>query len=170
MKSFRMRAEDVERRWLQIDADGKVLGKIAVKAANLLMGKEKPTFTPGVDMGDFVLVTNAAKVKVTGRKKEKKIYRHHTMYLGGLVEQPFDQVVDTHPERIVQLAVRRMLPKTTLGKHLFKRLKVYAGAQHPHAAQNPQLIEIGRPVFPPQSPRGDVNSPPQSPRGDVVKA
>jgi large subunit ribosomal protein L13 len=159
MKSFRMRAEDVERRWFQINADGKVLGKIAVKAANLLMGKEKPTFTPGVDMGDFVLVTNAAKVKVTGRKKENKIYRHHTQYLGGLIEKPFHEVVDTHPERIIQAAVRRMLPKTTLGKHLLGRLKVYGGAEHPHVAQNPQPIEIGR-----------VLSPLGPPKGTVVKA
>ncbi len=146
MKTFRMRAEDVQRRWFHIDADGKTLGKLAVKAANLLMGKEKPTFTPGVDTGDFVVVTNAEKVHVSGQKRVKKVYRHHTQYLGGLVEEPFSSVIEKHPERVIQLAVRRMLPKNTLGKHLFRRLKVYAGKDHPHAAQNPDTIEIGRPT------------------------
>jgi len=144
MKTFRIRAEDVQRRWFHIDADGKTLGKLAVKAANILMGKEKPTFTPGVDTGDFVVVTNAAKVHVTGKKRENKVYRHHTLYLGGLVEQPFKEVIATHPERVIESAIRRMLPKTTLGKHLYKRLKVYGTPDHPHTAQNPEKIEITR--------------------------
>jgi large subunit ribosomal protein L13 len=144
MKTFRMRVEDVQRRWFIIDADGKTLGKLAVKAAGILMGKDLPTFTPGVDTGSFVVVTNATKVRVTGRKKDDKIYRHHTLYLGGLVEKPFKEVIATHPERVIEAAVRRMLPKTTLGKHLFRRLKVYGGKDHPHTAQNPQPIEITR--------------------------
>ena len=144
MKTFRIRAEDVQRRWFHIDADGKTLGKLAVKAANILMGKEKPTFTPGVDTGDFVVVTNAAKVHVTGKKRENKVYRHHTLYLGGLVEKPFKEVIATHPERVIESAIRRMLPKTTLGKHLYKRLKVYGTPDHPHTAQNPEKIEITR--------------------------
>jgi large subunit ribosomal protein L13 len=142
MKTFRIRAEDVRRRWFHIDADGKTLGKLAVKAANILMGKEKPTFTPGVDAGDFVLVTNARKVRVSGRKRDNKVYRHHTLYLGGLVEQPYTEVVEKHPERIIMLAVRRMLPKNTLGKHWLKRLKVYGGTEHPHAAQCPVTIDV----------------------------
>jgi len=144
MKTFRIRAEDVQRRWFHIDADGKTLGKLAVKAANILMGKEKPTFTPGVDTGDFVVVTNATKVHVTGKKRENKMYRHHTLHLGGLVEKPFKEVIATHPERVIESAIRRMLPKTTLGKHLYKRLKVYGTPDHPHTAQNPEKIEITR--------------------------
>ncbi len=142
MKTFMIRKEDVQRRWFHIDAEGKTLGKIAVKAAKLLMGKEKPTFTPGVDTGDFVVVTNAGKVHVSGRKKDDKVYRHHTLYLGGLVEQPFSSVIEKHPDRVVMLAVRRMLPKNILGRHLLRRLKVYGGGEHPHSAQNPQSIEV----------------------------
>ena len=142
MKTFMIRKEDVQRRWFHIDADGKTLGKVAVKAAMMLMGKTKPTFTPGVDCGDFVIVTNAQKVHVSGRKKDDKIYRHHTLYLGGLVEQPFSEVIEKHPDRVVMLAVRRMLPKNTLGKHLLRRLKVYGGGEHPHSVQNPQKIEV----------------------------
>jgi large subunit ribosomal protein L13 len=143
MKTFRMRVEDVRRRWFHIDADGKTLGKIAVKAANILMGKDKPTFTPGVDTGDFVVVTNAKTVKVSGRKQERKIYRHHTQYLGGLVEKPFDEVIATHPDRVVLLAVRRMLPKTTLGRHCLRRLRVYPDAVH-GLTQKLEPVELGR--------------------------
>ena len=144
MKTFMIRKEDVQRRWFHIDADGRTLGKVAVKAAMLLMGKTKPSFTPGVDTGDFVVVTNAAKVQVSGRKKDNKVYRHHTLYLGGLIEQPFAEVIEKHPDRVVMLAVRRMLPKNTLGKYFLTRLKVYGGGEHPHSAQNPQPIEVPR--------------------------
>ncbi len=144
MKTFRMRKEDVRRRWYHIDAAGKTLGKVAVKVANVLMGKEKPTFTPGVDTGDFVVVTNASKVRVTGKKREKKIYRHHTGHVGHLVEEPFLEVIERQPKRVVELAIRRMLPKNTLGRHIFRRLKVYGGDVHPHAGQKPETIEISR--------------------------
>lgn len=144
MKTFMIRKEDVNRRWYQLDAAGKTLGKVAVRAAFLLMGKQKPTYTPGVDCGDFVIVTNAQKVHVSGRKREDKVYRHHTLYLGGLVEQPFSQVIEKHPERVVESAVRRMLPKNTLGKHQLRRLKVYGGGDHPHSAQKPESIEVSR--------------------------
>ena len=145
MKTFRMRVEDVRRRWYHIDADGKTLGKVAVKAATILLGKDKPTFTPGVDTGDFVLVTNAKKVRVSGSKGDDKLYRHHTLYLGGLVEEPYGEVLEKHPDRVVLLAVRRMLPKSTLGRQLLRRLRVFGGTEHPHAAQKPETIEIGRP-------------------------
>jgi len=144
MKTFRMRKEDVRRRWFHIDADGKTLGKIAVKAAHILMGKEKPTYTPGVDTGDFVVVTNAEKVQISGKKREKKIYRHHTGYVGGLVEEPLSKLMERKPKKVVELAVRRMLPKNTMGRHIFHRLKVYGGQEHPHSAQQPQTIEISR--------------------------
>lgn len=145
MKTFWIRNEDVRRRWFHIDAGGQVLGKVAVRAAHLLMGKENPTFTPSVDAGDFVVVTNAEKVKVSGRKRERKMYRHHTLFLGGLVEEPLESVLSRHPKRVVELAVRRMLPKNTLGRHFLRRLKIYTGDAHPHSAQKPERVEIHRP-------------------------
>ncbi len=146
MKTFMIRKEDVRRRWLLIDAAGQTLGKVAVRAAHLLIGKDSPTFTPGADCGDFVVVTNAEKVRVSGRKLEKKMYRHHTMYPGGLVEEPMASLLKRKPPRVIELAVRRMLPKNTLGKHFFGRLKVYAGKDHPHVAQNPVAIAVSRPT------------------------
>lgn len=142
MKTFMIRKEDIRRRWHHIDAEGQVLGKVAVRAAKLLMGKESPTFTPGVDAGDFVVITNAEKVRVTGRKREGKVYRHHTQYLGGLVEEPLESLMARRPKRVVHLAVRRMLPKNTLGRHYLRRLKVYTGQSHPHSAQGPQRVEV----------------------------
>lgn len=142
MKTFMMRKEDVERRWYLVDASGVTLGKLAVRAAKILMGKEEPVYTPGVDTGHFVVVTNAETVKVTGRKETGKIYRHHTGYIGGLVEKPLASLRAQKPEKIVQLAVRRMLPKNKLGRAMHKRLKVYRGAEHPHAAQKPEAIQV----------------------------
>jgi large subunit ribosomal protein L13 len=144
MKTFMIRNEDIRRQWFQIDADGQTLGKLAVRAAHILMGKEKPTFTPGVDSGDFVVVTNAQKVRVSGRKLDKKVYRHHTLYLGGLVEEPIADLLRKKPRRVIELAVRRMLPKNTLGRHYLRRLKVYPGAEHPHSAQQPARVEVLR--------------------------
>ncbi len=138
MKTVYLRREDVNRRWIELDASGQVLGKVAVKAANLLMGKERPTFTPGVDTGDFVIVTNAKAVKVTGKKETDKVYFQHTQYVGSWVKEPVSSMRKRKPENIVMLAVKRMLPKNTMGDHMLKRLKVYGGADHPHVAQKPE--------------------------------
>ena len=145
MKTLRIRCEDVKRGWHEINAEGQVLGKLAVRAAHLLMGKEKVTYSPGVDNGDYVVVTNASKLKVTGRKLEDKLYRHHTMTIGGLIEEPMESLLARKPQQVVLLAVRRMLPKNNLGKHYLTRLKVYGGAEHPHVAQGAVRIEVDRP-------------------------
>ena len=144
MKTFLLRKEDVVRRWYQIDAGGEVLGKLAAKVARMLMGKERPTYTPGVDSGDFVVITNARNVKVTGRKEERKLYRSHTAHVGSFIEQPLGKVRAKKPEKLIYLAVKRMLPKNTLGRYMLKRLKVYADGTHPHAAQAPELLTLGK--------------------------
>jgi large subunit ribosomal protein L13 len=131
-----------EAKWHLVDANERVLGRLATAVANLLMGKTKPTFTPHVDAGDFVVVVNAEKIAVTGRKSDQKVYRHHTGFIGNLVERPFKEMIADHPEEIIQLAVRRMLPKTRLGKRMFTKLKVYRGAKHPHAAQKPTPYKV----------------------------
>ena len=132
----------IERHWHVIDAENVVLGKLASKAAMLLMGKTKPSYTPFLDTGDHVIVINADKVKLTGRKEEKKVYRHFTGYPGGLVETTFRRVRETRPTRIVEEAIQGMLPKTKLGKQMYRKLKVYAGARHPHAAQKPAVLAV----------------------------
>lgn len=128
--------------WHVIDADGRVLGRIATAAARLLQGKHKPTFTPFLDTGDHVVVVNAAKVKLTGRKEDQKIYRQHSGYEGGLREERARLVRQRHPERLVEDAVRGMLPKTTLGEAMYRKLKVYAGPDHPHTGQKPTKLEV----------------------------
>ncbi len=137
-----MRAEDVVRRWYHIDATGETLGHLAVRVAMILMGKDQPTFTPGVDSGAFVVVTGAEGVSVSGQKRERKVYRYHTGWPGGLVERSLDELQARKPEKIIELAVKRMLPKTKLGRYMLRRLKVYAGNEHPHAAQKPETIKI----------------------------
>jgi len=132
----------ITRQWHVIDAQDVVLGKLASKAAMLLMGKNKPSYTPFLDTGDHVIVINASKVRLTGRKEENKIYRHFTGYPGGLVETSFRRMRETHPTRIVEEAIRGMLPKTKLGKQMFRKLKVYAGDRHPHAAQKPAALAV----------------------------
>ena len=132
----------ISRDWHVIDAQDVVLGKLASKAAMLLMGKTKPSYTPFLDTGDHVIVINAERVKVTGRKEEKKVYRHFTGYPGGLVEKTFRRVRAERPVRIVEQAIQGMLPKTKLGKQMFRKLKVYAGDRHPHAAQKPLALAI----------------------------
>jgi large subunit ribosomal protein L13 len=132
----------VNRQWHVIDAQDVVLGKLASKAAMLLMGKTKPTFTPFLDTGDHVIVINAAKVKVTGRKEEDKVYRHFTGYPGGLVEKSLKRVRAEKPVRLVEDAIFGMLPKTKLGKQMYRKLKVYAGDRHPHAAQQPVALTV----------------------------
>ena len=132
----------IVRRWHVIDANDVVLGKLASKAAMLLMGKTKASYTPFLDTGDHVIVINAEKIKVTGRKEESKVYRHFTGYPGGLVEKSFRKVRAEKPARIVEEAVQGMLPKTKLGKQMFRKLKVYAGDRHPHAAQKPSALAV----------------------------
>ena len=142
MKSYRLRPLEVERRWFHVDATDQVLGRLAVKVARVLMGKEDPRFTPGVDGGDFVVVTGARNVRVTGNKEDKKVYRYHTGWIGHLREQSLAQLRDKKPEKIVQHAVRRMLPKNKLGRAMYKRLKVYGGEAHPHGGQAPAKLEV----------------------------
>lgn len=132
----------INREWHLLDADGLVLGKLASKVAMILMGKHKPSYTPFLDTGDHVVVINAEKVKLTGRKEEQKVYRHFTGYPGGLVEKTIRDVRKTKPRRIVEDAVSGMLPKTKLGKQMYRKLKVYAGDKHPHAAQKPVALEL----------------------------
>ena len=129
-------------RWHVIDADGQVLGRIATVTARLLQGKHKATYTPFIDVGDHVVVVNAAKVKLTGRKEDQKIYRQHSGYEGGLREERARLVRQRHPERLVEDAVHGMLPKTKMGEAMYRKLKVYARADHPHAAQQPKKIEV----------------------------
>ena len=140
MTTFMAKAATHKAEWHIVDATDKVLGRMAVRIAQTLMGKHKPTYTPHFDAGDFVVVTNAAKVRVTGRKAEMKVYRHHTQWVGNLKETSYRDMLATRPERIVWYAVRRMLPKTKLGEHMMSKLKIYAGADHRHAAQNPKPL------------------------------
>lgn len=135
MKSFTLTQAEVERRWWLLDAQGKILGRLATRIARLLMGRDKPTYTPYVDCGDFVVVINAKEVRVTGRKAQAKIYYHHTGYPGGLVAEPFWRLKDRCPERIIERAVKGMLPKNRLRARMLRRLKVYPGPSHPHQAQ-----------------------------------
>jgi large subunit ribosomal protein L13 len=132
----------IERRWHVINAQGVVLGKIATRAAMLLMGKTKPSYTPFLDTGDHVIVVNAAKVRLSGRKEDSKVYRHFTGYPGGLVEKSFKRVRAEKPIRIVEEAIQGMLPKTKLGKQMYRKLQVYAGDRHPHAAQKPTALTV----------------------------
>ena len=133
---------DIARQWHVIDADGMVLGKLASKAAMVLMGKHKASYTPFLDTGDHVIVINAKKIRLTGRKEDAKLYRHFTGYPGGLVEKTFKRVREEKPTRIVEDAIFGMLPKTKLGKQMYRKLKVYAGERHPHAAQRPQALGL----------------------------
>ena len=132
----------IDRKWHVIDAEGVVLGKLASKAAMLLMGKHKPTYTPFLDTGDHVVVINASKVHLTGRKEEQKVYRHFTGYPGGLVEKSLKRVRAEKPVRLIEDAVAGMLPKTKLGKQMYRKLKVYAGDKHPHSAQQPVALAV----------------------------
>ena len=142
MRTFSPKPGDIQRQWHVIDAQDVVLGKLATRAAMLLMGKTKPTYTPFLDTGDHVIVINAEKVKLTGRKDENKLYRHFTGYPGGLVETTIKRVRETRPTRIVEEAIQGMLPKTKLGKQMYRKLKVYAGDRHPHAAQKPAALAV----------------------------
>jgi len=142
MKSFMANAATVERKWYVVDAEGKTLGRLAAEVAKVLRGKNKPTFTPHVDTGDHVIVINAAKVALTGKKLVQKTYFRHSGYPGGTTFTPAGQMLESKPERVIELAVRGMLPKNSLGRQMYRKLQVYRGAEHPHAAQLPEVLEI----------------------------
>ncbi len=141
-KTFSIKAKEVDKKWVILDAEDQILGRLATKTAMILRGKHKATYTPSMDMGDNVIIINAEKIKLTGLKAEKKVYRWHSLFPGGLKERSFSQVSSESPEKIIEHAVRGMLPKTKLGKKLFQNLKVYQGAEHPHIAQNPVKIAL----------------------------
>lgn len=138
MKSYIAKPAEVERKWYVIDAEDKTLGKIASEVASILRGKKKPIYTPHVDTGDYVIVINAEKVRVTGKKEEQRIYKSHSGYPGGLKETTLRELRAKKPEEIIRHAVKGMMPKGKLGRQMFKKLKVYAGPEHPHTAQNPE--------------------------------
>ena len=142
MRTFTASTDSIAREWHVIDAGGKVLGRVATVAAKLLQGKHKPTYTPFLDTGDHVIVINAATVKLTGRKEEQKVYRRHSGYEGGLIEVRAKDLRQKNPVRMVEEAVRGMLPKTKLGDAMYRKLKVYRGADHPHAAQKPTQFKV----------------------------
>lgn len=141
MKTYSQRASEVQREWLVIDASAQTLGRLATQIAVLLRGKHKPTFSPNLDGGDFVVVVNAEQVRLTGRKPDQKIYYRHSSYPGGFKAVPYRRMLASHPERILRFAVKGMLPKTRLGRQQLAKLKVYAGPRHPHAAQQPKTYE-----------------------------
>ena len=142
MKTFMAKPGEVERKWYVVDATDLVLGRLASNVAAILRGKNKPIFTPNVDTGDFVIVINADKVRLTGKKLEQKYYRYHTGYIGGLKEIQYKDRMEKKPVLAVDLAVKGMLPKNSLGRKMFKKLKVYAGSEHPHAAQKPVELKF----------------------------
>lgn len=142
MKTFVATPSNIERKWYVVDASGKTLGRLATEVATVLRGKNKPTYTPFIDTGDYVIIINASKLVLTGNKLDKKMYRYHTGYAGGLKETAYRQLMDTKPEKAFELAVKGMLPKNALGRQMFKKLKVYAGAEHDHAAQKPEVLNF----------------------------
>jgi large subunit ribosomal protein L13 len=142
MKTFSAKPHEVERGWYLFDAENKTLGRLATELARRLRGKHKPEYTPHVDTGDFIVVVNADKVKVTGKKAKQKIYYRHSGYPGGLKEMTFEKLLDKSPEKVLEIAVKGMLPKNSLGRSMFKKLKVYTGTEHPHVAQNPVKLEL----------------------------
>ena len=142
MKTFSAKPHEVQRGWYIVDASGKVLGRVAAEIARRLRGKHKPEFTPHVDTGDYIVVVNADKLRVTGNKTKDKLYHRHSTYPGGLYTTSFEKLQQKHPERVLRLAVKGMLPKGPLGYAMIKKMKVYAGAEHPHSAQQPKALEI----------------------------
>jgi large subunit ribosomal protein L13 len=144
-KSFYPKAAEIDRQWLLVDADGQTLGRLATKLAALLLGKHKPTFTPGVELGDFIIVINASKITVTGTKTHtkltEKMYHHHSGYPGGLKTISLRDQLSSYPDRVIRAAVWGMLPHNKMGHHIIKRLKVYGGTEYPHSAQKPKLVE-----------------------------
>ncbi len=146
MKTFMAKEGSVPKTWYEVDAEGKVLGRMATRIATVLQGKHKPQYTPHVDTGDFVIVFNARKVKLTGNKLKDKMYKRYSGYPSGLKIKPAGEVLEKHPDRVIRLAVRRMLPKSKLGEKMMKKLKVYAGHEHPHSAQQPKELTFNHKV------------------------
>ncbi len=142
MKTYMANSDTVERKWYVVDAKGKTLGRLSSEIAKILRGKHKPTFTPHVDTGDFVIVINAEQITITGNKAEQKLYRSHSNYPGGLKEITFEKLMDKKPTEAIMQAVKGMLPKNSLGRQMLKKLKVYAGSAHNHEAQQPELLEL----------------------------
>ena len=141
-KTLSAKPNEIERTWYVVDAEGKTLGRLSTEIARILRGKHKPIYTPHVDTGDYVIVINADKVRVTGKRLDQKIYYRHSGYMGGLKAIPLRRMLETHPERVIELAVKGMLPKNRLGRQMYKKLKVYASPEHPHQAQKPQPLEL----------------------------
>jgi len=141
-KTYSAKAEEIERTWYVVDAEGKTLGRLATEVARILRGKHKPIYTPHVDTGDFVIIVNAEKIRVTGKRLDQKMYYRHSGYMGGLKETSLRTMLDKHPERVLQHAVKGMMPKNRLGRQMYKKLKVYAAPDHPHAAQKPLPLEF----------------------------
>lgn len=146
MKTYSAKPHEIGRKWFLVDATDKVLGRLATRIATVLRGKHKPAFTPHIDVGDFVIVVNAEKVKLTGQKLDRKLYRRHSEYPGGLKEIPYRRLLATHPERAIERAVWGMLPKGTLGRQQRRKLKVYGGPDHPHGSQNPEPLAADGPI------------------------
>lgn len=142
MSTYSAKPESVKRDWFVVDAAGKTLGRLATEVATRLRGKHKPVYTPHVDTGDYVVIINAEKVAVTGKKASDKMYYHHTGFPGGIKEASFEKLIERKPEKVIELAVKGMLPRNPLGRAMYRKLKVYAGSEHPHAAQQPQPLEI----------------------------
>ena len=142
MKSFMAKAEEVKRKWYVVDAENKPLGRLASEVAKVLRGKHKPTYTPHVDTGDHVIVVNAEKVLLTGKKLDQKLYRYHTGWPGGLKEVKYRHLMEKRPEKAIELAVKGMLPKNSLGRSMYRKLKVYAGTEHEHQAQKPEILDL----------------------------
>lgn len=142
MKTYTVKAGEIERRWYVVDAEGQVLGRLASSIATILRGKHKPTYSPHLDVGDFVIVVNAKDIRLTGKKAAQKTYFRHSGYMGGDRQIPFRRMRDRHPDRIIRLAVKGMLPKNALGRAMLRKLKVYAGPEHPHEAQLPEPLEF----------------------------
>ena len=141
--TYMQKKEEISRNWYVIDATDMTLGRLATKAATILRGKHKPTFTPHVDCGDFVIVVNASKVNLTGNKMDAKIYRNHSGYPGGLRERTAREMKENYPEEMIERAIKGMLPKGRLGRQMYRKLHVYAGAEHPHTAQQPKIVDLG---------------------------
>lgn len=142
MRTYAVKAGEIERRWYVVDAQGKTLGRLATEVARILRGKHKPTFSPHLDVGDHVIIINADKIQVTGKKLDTKRYYRYSGYLGGLKSIVLREQLEKHPDRVLIHAIRGMLPKNRLGRAMLKKLKVYAGSEHPHAAQKPELLEL----------------------------
>ena len=142
MKTYSAKPHEVDQNWLLVDAEGQTLGRMATMIATKLRGKHKAEYTPHVDVGDYVVVINAEKVQVSGNKSKDKLYHSHSGYPGGLKSISFEKLIDKSPEKVIKLAVKGMLPRTPLGRSMFKKLKVYAGAEHPHAAQRPEALQL----------------------------